>query len=90
MYCAGKKLLYHFFVRKAKFLQEWAMAININVHADCGRSGPVLSLHEASSKNIHIHLIMPPRQKKTASYGWTQRKHLHCEIQKLTIGSVAS
>ena len=64
MYCAGKKLLYHFFFRKAKFLQEWAMAININVHADCGRSGPVLSLHEASSKNIHIHLIMPPRQKK--------------------------
>ena len=64
MYYAGKKLLYHFFVRKAKFLQEWAMAININVHADCCRSGPVVSLHEACSKNIHIHLIMPHCQDK--------------------------
>ena len=60
MYYAGKRLLYHFFVGRAKFLQEWAKAININVHVYRCRlwwSGPVVSLHEACSKNIHIYLI---------------------------------
>ena len=30
-------LVRSYLARKAKFLQEWAMVININVHADCGR-----------------------------------------------------
>ena len=61
MYYAGKKLLYHFFCQK---VQERTMAININVRADCGRSGPMVSLHEACSKNIHIHLHCQDKKKQ--------------------------
>ena len=43
------------------FLQEWAMAMNINVSAECGRSGLMVSLR---SKIIHILLIMPHCQDK--------------------------
>ena len=80
MYYASKKLLYHFFCQK---VQEWAVAININVHADCGRSGPMVSLHEACSKNIHIHLHCQDKKKQPHLAGL--KENIYTEIQKLRI-----
>ena len=59
------------------------MAININVHADCGRSGPMVSLHEACSKNIHIHLHCQDKKKQPHLAGL--KENIYTEIQKLRI-----
>ena len=61
------------------------------IGADCGRSGPVVSLHEACSKNIHIHLIChTAKTKKKQPHMAGLKENIYTEIQKLTIGSVAS
>ena len=69
------------FCWKAMFLQEWAIAMNMNVpfyQCRLCRSGPMVSLHKQDSYSFHYETL--PRPKKKASYGWTQLSLRDTEI----------